>query len=77
MDSLEVLDPEGPIREADIGSLPQRVRKLPIAVGDPQVTFKANCGARIGRPSDKPSCELLAHPDQDANSIQRSAEADP
>jgi hypothetical protein len=27
MDSLKVLDPEGPIREADIGRLPQHVRK--------------------------------------------------
>jgi hypothetical protein len=26
-----VLDPEGPIREADIGRLPQHVRKVPIA----------------------------------------------
>jgi hypothetical protein len=30
MDSLKVLDPEGPIREADIGRLPQHVRKVPI-----------------------------------------------
>ena len=31
MDSLKVLDPEGPIREADIGRLPQHVRKVPVA----------------------------------------------
>jgi hypothetical protein len=31
MDSLKVLDPEGPIREADIGRLPQHVRKVPIS----------------------------------------------
>jgi hypothetical protein len=31
MDSLKVLDPEGPIREADIGRLPQHVRKVPDA----------------------------------------------
>ncbi|MGC2155692.1 MAG: hypothetical protein WA662_04725, partial [Pseudolabrys sp.] len=29
MDSLKVLDPEGPIREADVGRLPQHVRKVP------------------------------------------------
>ena len=28
-DSLKVLDPEGPIREADIGRRPQHVRKVP------------------------------------------------
>jgi hypothetical protein len=30
MDSLKVLDPEGPIREADVGRLPQHVRKVPL-----------------------------------------------
>jgi hypothetical protein len=33
-------------------------------------------GARGGQ-SDKPDCEPLAHPDQAANAIQRSADADP
>ena len=33
-------------------------------------------GARGGQ-SDKPGCELLARPDQAANAIQRSADADP
>jgi hypothetical protein len=29
MDSLKVLDPEGPIREADVAGLPRYVRKVP------------------------------------------------
>ena len=39
----------------------RHVSKVPIAVGDPQVTFKANCGARIGRPSDKPTADGERH----------------
>ena len=31
VDSLKVLDPKWPIREADIGRLPQHVRKVPVA----------------------------------------------
>jgi hypothetical protein len=31
MDSLKVLDPEGPIREADVERLPHHVRKVPEA----------------------------------------------
>ena len=35
--------------------------ECPIAVGDLQVTFKANCDARIGRPSDKPTADGERH----------------